>query len=188
MSFSGPLNHSCEAIGCPDKSDKVGWEFKTSYRNAFPCSSSCVVERDGGEAALPEKVTLDEFCLLTTLSLCFLELLLFFRNFFSGLPFMEFLMRWDLFLPTWLGLVFCAATWVTVLCWQFDEALEYFSTSLHLMATPMVWPQNPSLLYFDCYPNGMTAKSLFIVFWLLPQCYDRKIPLYCIVGCYYHKK
>ena len=29
----------------------------------------------------------------------------------------------------------------------------------------MVWPQNPSLLYFDCYPNDMTVQSLFIVMW-----------------------
>ena len=148
MSFSRPLKYSCEATGYPDIFNTVGWEFKTSCRNVLPCSSFCDVERDGGESALPEKVTWDEFWLLTTLPLSSVELLLFFQNLFSGLPFAEFLMRWGLFLLTWLGLIFSEATWVTVLSWQFDRALAYFSTSLHLSATPVVWPQNPSLLFF----------------------------------------
>ena len=148
MSFSGPLKYPCEAAGCPEISNTFGRGFKTSCRNVLPCSSFCDVERDGGEVALPEKVTLDEFWSLTTLSLCSVELLLLFRNLFSELPFTEFLMRWGLFLPTWVGLIFCEANWVTVLSWHFDRALAYFSTSLHLSATPMVWPQNPSLLHF----------------------------------------
>ena len=109
MSFSGPLKYPCEATGCLEISNTVGRGFKTSCRNVLPCSSFCDVDRDGGEAALPEKVMLDEFLLLTTFSLCSVELLLFFRNLFSGLPFTEFQMRWGLFLPTWLGLIFCEA-------------------------------------------------------------------------------
>ena len=138
MSFSGPLKYSCEATGCSEISNTVGWEFKTSCKNVLPCSSFCDIERDGREAALPEKVTLDEFWLLITLSLCSLELLLFFRNFISGLPFMELLMHWALFLPIWFWLIFCEAIWVTVLSWQFDRALAYFSTSSHLSTAPMV--------------------------------------------------
>ena len=148
MFFSGLLKYSCEATGCPEISNTVVWGFKTSCWNVIPCGSFCNVERDGGEVALTEKVTLDEFWLLTTLSLCLVDLLLFFQNLFSGIPFTEFLMRWDLFLPTWLGLIFCKANWVTVLSLLFDRALAYFSTSLHLSVIPGVWPQNPSLFYF----------------------------------------
>ena len=73
MSFIGPLKYPCEATGCPEISNKVGRGFKTSCRNVLPCSSFCDVEKNSGEAALPEKVTLDEFWLLTTLSLCSAE-------------------------------------------------------------------------------------------------------------------
>ena len=93
MSFSGPLKYPCEATGCPEISNTVGRGFKTSCRNVLPCSSFCDFERDGEEAALPEKVTFDEFWLLTTLSLCSVELLLFFRSLFSGLSFTQFLIR-----------------------------------------------------------------------------------------------
>ena len=75
-----------------------------------------------------------------------------FEIFFSGLAFTELLMRWGLFLWTWLALIFCEANWVTVLSWHFDKTLAYFSMSLH---------------------------------WVLPQWYDHKIPLYCILGSYY---
>ena len=149
MSFSGPLKYSCEATDCPEISNTVAWGFETSCRNVLSCSSFCDVERDGVKVALPKKVTLDEFWLLTAISLCSVELLLFFRNLFSGLPLTECLMRWGFFLPTWFGLVFCEATWVTVLSWHFDRALAYFSRSLHLSVTPMVWMQNPFLLYFE---------------------------------------
>ena len=159
MSFSGPLKYPCEAAGCPEISNTFGRGFKTSCRNVLPCSSFCDVERDGGEVALPEKVTLDEFWSLTTLSLCSVELLLLFRNLFSELPFTEFLMRWGLFLPTWVGLIFCEANWVTVLSWHFDRALAYFSTSLHLSATPVVWPQNYSLLYLGSYYHKVLVIS-----------------------------
>ena len=73
MSFSGPLNYPCEATGCPEISKTVGRRFKNSCRNFLPCSSFCDVRRDKGEAALPEKVTLEEFWLLTTLSRCSVE-------------------------------------------------------------------------------------------------------------------
>ena len=73
-----------------------------------------------------------------------MKLILFFRNLFSRLPFTE----WGLFLPIWLGLIFCEANCVTVLSWDFDKTLAYS----HEFA-------------FECYPNGMTTKSLFILFW-----------------------
>ena len=75
--------------------------------------------------------------------------ILFFRNLFPGLFFTNFLMHWDLLLPTWLELIFCEANWVTVLSWHFDRTLEYFSRSLSLSATLVEWLQNPSLLHFE---------------------------------------
>ena len=63
MSFSKPLKYPCEATGRPEISDSVGCGFKTSCRNVLPFSSFCDAEGDGGEAALLEKVTLDELWL-----------------------------------------------------------------------------------------------------------------------------
>ena len=186
MSFSGPLKYPCEATGCPEISNTVGRGFKTSCRNVLPCSSFCDFERDGEEAALPEKVTFDEFWSLTTLSLCSVELLLFFRNLFSGLPFTEFLMRWGLFLPTWLGLIFCEANWVTVLSWHFDRALAYFQRTC-IWVLPQWYDRKISLyslLYFgqllsqEIKPLSVTQSKWggsfgleydFTRYWLFPK-------------------
>ena len=105
--------------------------------------------------------------LLTILWLCLVELFLFCRNIFSGLPFTEFLMRWGLFLTTWLGQIFCQTNWVTVLSWHFDRTVAYFWMSLHLIVTPpMLWPQNLSLLYFgQLLSQEMTSVSLTQTKW-----------------------